>query len=75
MLDRHGRPVCRARIVLWDAEAVGARRDEVGLRGSPTRVKKIASVQLSPTAARMVDPTDEGIATLVHELIAEHILG
>ena len=75
MFDRQGRPVCRARIVLWDAEAVGARRDEVGLRGSPTRVKKITSVQLSPTATRMVDPTDEGIATLVHELIAEHILG
>jgi electron transfer flavoprotein beta subunit len=75
MVDRSGRPVCRARIVLWDMEAVGAHRDEVGLRGSPTRVKKITSVQLSPTEARMVAPTDEGIGALVHELIEEHILG
>ena len=71
MIDRQGRPVCRARIVLWDIEAVQARREEVGLRGSPTRVKKITSVQLLPTEARMVEPTD---AALVHELIEEHIL-
>ena len=75
MVDRRGRPVCRARIVLWDMEAVEARRDEVGLRGSPTRVKKITSVQLSPAEARMVEPTDEGVAALVHDLIEEHILG
>jgi electron transfer flavoprotein beta subunit len=75
MIDRQGRPVCRARIVLWDMEAVGAGRDEVGLRGSPTRVKKIASVQLSTAEARMVEPTDEGVGALVHELIEEHILG
>jgi electron transfer flavoprotein beta subunit len=75
MIDRRGRPVCRARIVLWDAEAVQARREEVGLRGSPTRVKKITSVQLLPTEAKMVEPTDEGVTSLVHELIEEHILG
>ena len=75
MLDGVGRPVCRARIVHWDMEAVGAGRDEVGLRGSPTRVKKITSVQLLPSATRLVEPTDEGVATLIHELIEEHILG
>ncbi|MFH0915358.1 MAG: electron transfer flavoprotein subunit beta/FixA family protein [bacterium] len=75
MVDRQGRSVCRARIVLWDMEAVEARREEVGLRGSPTRVKKITSVHLSPAAARMVEPTEKGIAALVHDLIEEHILG
>jgi electron transfer flavoprotein beta subunit len=74
MIDRQGRLVCRARIVLWDIEAVQARREEVGLRGSPTRVKKITSVQLLPTEARMVEPTDKGVTALVHELIEEHIL-
>jgi electron transfer flavoprotein beta subunit len=74
MIDRQGRPVCRARIVLWDIEAVQARREEVGLRGSPTRVKKITSVQLLPTEARVVEPTDKGVTALVHELIEEHIL-
>lgn len=75
MVDRYGRPVCRARIVHWDMEAVGTPREEVGLRGSPTRVKKITSVQLSATEARMIEPTDAGVASLVHELIEEHILG
>jgi electron transfer flavoprotein beta subunit len=75
MIGRDGRPVCRARIVLWDAAALGAEDDRTGLRGSPTRVKEIESVVLSQADARMVEPTDEGVTTLVKELIAEHILG
>ncbi|MBC7293778.1 MAG: electron transfer flavoprotein beta subunit/FixA family protein, partial [Thermoleophilia bacterium] len=68
LVDHHGRPVCRARIIHWDMEAIGASRDEVGLRGSPTRVKRIESVQLLPTDTRMVEPTDAAIAELIHEL-------
>jgi len=75
MLDRSGRPVCRAKVVQWDHVAVGAARDLVGLRGSPTRVKEIESVVLAQSEARMVEPTEAGIAELVHELIEEHILG
>jgi len=75
MLDRAGRPVCRAKVVQWDHAAVGAERDLVGLRGSPTRVKEIESVVLAQSEARMVEPTEVGIAELVHELIEEHILG
>jgi electron transfer flavoprotein beta subunit len=75
MLGRDGRPVCRARIVQWDHEALAADREALGLRGSPTRVKEIESVVLTQSEARMVEPTEDGIAGLVHELIAEHILG
>jgi electron transfer flavoprotein beta subunit len=75
MLDRAGRPVCRARIVQWDAAALAADRESLGLRGSPTRVKQIESVVLAQSAARMVDPDEAGVAELVHELIEEHILG
>jgi electron transfer flavoprotein beta subunit len=75
MIDRNGRSVCRARIIQWNMESIGASREEVGLRGSPTKVKRIESVQLLPTEARMVEPTDEAISALVHELTAEHILG
>lgn len=74
LVDHRGRPVCRARIIHWDMEAIGASRDEVGLRGSPTRVKRIESVQLLPTDTRMVEPTDAAIAELIHELVEEHIL-
>jgi len=75
MTSRDGRPVCRARIVQWDHEAIAADRELLGLRGSPTRVKEIESVVLAQSEARMVAPTEAGIADLVHELIEEHILG
>ncbi|HSL94973.1 MAG TPA: hypothetical protein VLA35_03495, partial [Thermoleophilia bacterium] len=75
MLDRGGRPVCRAKVVQWDHAAIDAERELVGLRGSPTRVKEIESVVLAQSEARMVEATEDGIAGLVHELIEEHILG
>jgi electron transfer flavoprotein beta subunit len=75
MLDRGGRPVCRAKVVQWDHATIDAERDLVGLRGSPTRVKEIESVVLAQSEARMVEGTEDGIAELVHELIEEHILG
>ena len=75
MYDRYGRAVCRARIIHWDMESIGAQREEVGLRGSPTKVKKIESVFLKPTETRMIEASDPAIAALVHELTVEHILG
>ena len=75
MLGRDGKPVCRARVVQWDHEALAADREALGLRGSPTRVKEIESVVLAQSEARMVEPDEAGIAELVHELIEEHILG
>ena len=75
MIGRDGKPVCRARIVQWDHEALAADRESLGLRGSPTRVKEIESVVLAQSEARMVAPDEAGVAALVHELIEEHILG
>jgi electron transfer flavoprotein beta subunit len=75
MIGRDGKPVCRARVVQWDHEALAADREALGLRGSPTRVKEIESVVLAQSEARMVEPDEAGITELVHELIEEHILG
>jgi electron transfer flavoprotein beta subunit len=75
MIGRDGKPVCRARVVQWDHEALAADREALGLRGSPTRVKEIESVVLAQSEARMVAPDEAGITKLVHELIEEHILG
>jgi electron transfer flavoprotein beta subunit len=75
MMGAGGKPVCRARVVQWDHEALAADREALGLRGSPTRVKEIESVVLAQSEARMVEPDEAGIAELVHELIEEHILG
>jgi electron transfer flavoprotein beta subunit len=75
MIDRGGKPVCKAKVVQWGMDALTADRESLGLRGSPTRVKKIESVILAAADTSLVDPSDEGIAGLVHELIEEHILG
>jgi len=75
MIGRDGRPVCRARIVQWDAAAIEAERELIGLRGSPTRVKEIDNVVLQAADTRLVEPTNDGVAALVRELIEEHILG
>lgn len=75
LVDHSGRPVCRARVMQWDAATIGAEEGTTGLRGSPTRVKQIESVVLAQPEAKMVEPTDEGISALVHELVEEHILG
>ena len=75
LVDRTGRPVCRAKVVQWDADAVDAAEDTIGLRGSPTRVKDIESVVLAQSEARMVEPSPDGVSTLVRELVEKHILG
>jgi electron transfer flavoprotein beta subunit len=75
MIDHDGRPVCRARVVQWDHEALGADREALGLRGSPTRVKEVESVVLTQSETRLVSADEAGIGDLVHELIEEHILG
>jgi electron transfer flavoprotein beta subunit len=75
LLSRDGKPICRAKVVEWDHVALAADREALGLRGSPTRVKEIESVVLAQSEARMVEPDEAGVNTLVHELIEEHILG
>jgi electron transfer flavoprotein beta subunit len=75
MVDRRGRQVCRAKVIQWDAEAIGAEEGTIGLRGSPTRVKDIESVILAQGETRLVEPSAEGVAALVLELVEEHILG
>jgi electron transfer flavoprotein beta subunit len=45
-----------------------------GLGGSPTWVKQIVSVVLTSSKHKRVSATDEGISSLVRELIDDHIL-
>jgi electron transfer flavoprotein beta subunit len=60
---------------LWDIEAIAAEPELCGLSGSPTKVKKIESVVLKSAAIKMVENTEEAVAKMVHELIADHTLG
>ena len=59
----------------WDAEAIGVDLQKCGSNGSPTIVKKIESVTLTTGEFKNVEPSDEGVGGLIHELIADHTLG
>lgn len=64
---------------LWieelSAEDVNADVERIGLKGSPTKVKKIESVVLTGSDFKNVEPTEAGINKLMHELIEDHTLG
>ncbi len=59
----------------WSAEDVGADRERVGFAGSPTKVKEIMNVVLTATDSKMVEATEQGISSLIQELINDHTLG
>ncbi len=55
----------------WDLDELEADLKWCGMRGSPTKVHKIQSVVLSAKESRAVEPSDKGIADMIHELIEE----
>jgi electron transfer flavoprotein beta subunit len=62
-------------MALWDIPAINADSLQCGLSGSPTKVKNINSVVLSAADIRYIDPGEEGITGLIHDLIADHTFG
>ncbi len=59
----------------WDLDALEADLAWCGRDGSPTKVHRIQSVVLTAKETRQVEPTQEGINTLVHALIEDHTIG
>ena len=53
----------------------GCEANRCGFAGSPTNVNKIVSVVLAGGDFKEVPATDEGIAGLVAELVADHTIG
>ncbi len=60
---------------IWDIESLGINASVCGLKGSPTRVKKIKDIVLTAAGTKQISATDEDIANLIHELKEEHIIG
>ena len=54
---------------------IDAEDSRCGFAGSPTSVNKIVSVVLAGGDYKEVEPTDEGVAALVGELVADHTIG
>jgi electron transfer flavoprotein beta subunit len=59
-------------IEMWSMDDINAKKEEVGFAGSPTMVKMIESISLTGKGFKEVEPTDDGIAQFVAELIEDH---
>ena len=62
-------------IVEWAAADVNPDPQQLGLTGSPTKVKKIENVVFQAKEAKKLTSSDEDINSLMVELIASHTLG
>jgi electron transfer flavoprotein beta subunit len=62
-------------ITEWGTEAVGADTEQLGLSGSPTKVKEIDNVILQSKETKQLTSSDKDIAALVKELLESHTIG
>lgn len=63
------------RIAEWSAADVEADPEQIGLPGSPTKVKNIVNVVFTAKENLRIENNDEAIENLVKELIANHTIG
>lgn len=61
-------------IPVWNLEALGCAPQACGIEGSPTWIKSVESVKLTPRESRRFDLSEDGIRGLVTELMDEHII-
>jgi electron transfer flavoprotein beta subunit len=59
----------------WGAAFVEADPEQIGLAGSPTKVKAVENVVFTAKESLRLDNNDEQIENLVKELIANHTIG
>ncbi len=62
-------------IETWTAADLDAEPACLGLKGSPTKVKKVQSVVISAVETKTVKPTEKGVRELFSELIEERTFG
>ena len=59
----------------WSLDDIGADFDRCGFAGSPTKVHRIQSIILKKEGFTEIAPTEEGIRSLIHELVTDRTLG
>jgi electron transfer flavoprotein beta subunit len=62
------------KIPVWTAAEIGAAEDRIGLDGSPTKVLKVDFVVLKSSESKEIPDSQQGIATLMQELVQDYIL-
>jgi electron transfer flavoprotein beta subunit len=58
----------------WDLDEIEADLAWCGRSGSPTKVHRIQSVVLAAKESKNIEPSDEGITDMIHELIKDKII-
>lgn len=78
-LDESGQVLYEKRPYLnlteWSVKDVDADLKQVGLSGSPTKVKRIENVIFQAKESKQISDSDSDIEELVKELIANHTIG
>ncbi len=59
----------------WTVQDIEVDHNELGLTGSPTKVKKVENVVLQSKGAKVITSSDEDMDQLMRELIENHTIG
>jgi electron transfer flavoprotein beta subunit len=59
----------------WSVNDIECDRDQLGLSGSPTKVKKIDNIIFQAKESKKLSDSDKEINELMHELIINHTIG
>jgi electron transfer flavoprotein beta subunit len=59
----------------WNLDDIGADLNRCGLAGSPTKVYRVQAIVLTKEGYTEVQPTEEGVRQLIHELVVDRTLG
>ena len=62
-------------LIEWSVEDVEADKEQCGLSGSPTKVKKIQNIVFQVKESKVLSDTDADMEELIKELIANHTIG
>ena len=63
------------KITEWSVNDITCDPQELGLSGSPTKVKNIENVVFQAKEAKVLEPSDEAIDAMMKELIINHTIG
>lgn len=63
------------KITEWSVNDIKCEPQELGLSGSPTKVKTIENVVFQAKEAKVLEPSDEAIDSMMKELITNHTIG
>ncbi len=62
-------------ITQWGVSDLDVNENDLGLKGSPTKVKKIENIVFTAKEAKKLNSSDQEIESLMQELIASHTIG